>query len=1419
MEGDTTKKQSCRICGGTDFFKDAGFYYCETCQTQNEDVREEVLDMRVDTSTRLRRVTVKKSKVKRHGEDLGWTTWELYNFVLIGLTDELIELGASSNVKLTVLQLWAAYLGKIEVAFTSMTKKDVPKLSRKYNKKDAEIIYGKVQMQKKTSRRSRSVNSSNTSVVSGYQSDGTSSRMFHKSKKLMVKAEYDRYLQSQASSENDAVSTFSQSGYSTRSEIGGSLEKEEKIYFNKSAKQETRKIKELSKKLLALKRDKFEETYVTSQYRGGPQVITVMKLWAIVYLALRIHDEPIHLGDMLRYAREGYMSYYRLDHLLPPEVKLSQKDVNFLSQNTEITHKGMRRIAANMATFIGIQKINSTNILSLISRYCQELALPRGILLYAERLIALSPPTMMFDSKKSYIPNYEARAMAYIIVVLKVLFGLDGVTERAISKTAEHINTLNFHFHMCKNFVQNIAATKLIVMSIERCHYQNNKCCRKKNGVSESFENVTCNNSEKKLICETDTNSPCIIVHGGIGHCKDFAVVEKITACKTAAFNGYKKLMSGGSSIEAVEAALWWLECDEFFNCGYGSVLNEIGQVEMDASIMDGDKFECGSVAAVSDIEHPISLAKYVLENLPNTIIVGESTKQLARCANINWLSKGNMIAPTAYLAYKLNETGNYVADLNIEDLEHVRTLQNSTGTVGCVAWNGHSIAAGTTTGGLNRKMVGRVGDSPLLGYGTYADKNIGCSLTGHGESIIKLGIARRIAEDINQGYDPRAALQKNFDYMLTKFAKNGGGIVLTKDGSWDVYFTFKRMPYAFVKNDMVTFGIDLNEQKTESYTDINNSKFCDCESAFVITFSMIFIFFLLSHTTTLYIAQNLLIFCFSLASKLGVLDKELFSFCEWQRYIECRKNIVANMHFPTKLKYNPNVPLKSHMYFKFLEYIQSKRDGEPEITNYKHLLPRDLANAMKQCIENLNQDNISSEEVRVFAPSLTPFHSYLQQILDDSTDQLPDILRTDFYVTKVGYMTNIRAFKQLAMQCNIDLDITDSSSHFIDKVVPYFEPSKLPNLSELQEDVEVHERSAKDENVKAIDNFVTYMDKNIPCYIRINNKKLQYFDDVQSLLEMTTNSTLNDDDDFVFKDVSPNGKLLISEENDSESEDDVTHLKDVFANKTSFINEDACKKYNVTLTNMEQESMHKPQKLETVESYMKRNMHRFRDSKGKFIKAAQAKKLNNISSPIKSKAVDELNIDELGSFIGLNFDIGTDMNMDILQEAYNIFALEDQQRLFNEEDYNNDPIPNLDDCFDLSDISILCEDSSVHELDINGKTSPLSDIVDLSEQTSNRMRFYRPFKDYWMYHCIFSRVKGKNFELFEKVLPRSFRWLLNECANILEMTMEDLYEEVCIIESFHSQILNSDNIHKDTQCHSTEFSSRFHRSLIISKW
>ncbi|KOC59243.1 L-asparaginase [Habropoda laboriosa] len=789
--------QKCRVCGNADFYKEAGYFFCITCQTQNEDIREEILELRVDNSTKLRKTKIKKLGSSKSGEELGWTSWELYNFVLIGLTNELIELGVPPDIKLTVLQLWTTYLGKVEVAFISTKKKYMPKLARRYKKRDAEIIYGKVQSQKRIRKRRRTGSSINTSLISGGPSEGSSKRELNRNKRLLASADYNKYLQSQGSFEGDGLSLFSQSVYSVQSSSVKSSDNEGRVKFSSHAKEEAKKINRLSKNVPRFERVKYKAKHITTQYKIGPHMITPMRLWAIIYLALRIRNHPIQLGDIIflfRYGKEGHLSYYKLDHLLPPEISISASERKFLTQNVEITHKGMRRIIASIAKLLGVWDIICPDFSSLVCRYCQELGLPRGIQMYAERLIALSPPKLTFDAKKSYIPNYEGRAIAFIIVVLKTLFALDDITECQISRIAEKINRFSF---FCKKM------------------YRENIKMLKKFGEGE---------------CKCyESNVPCIIVHGGAGNFSNSIVIEKMTACKKAAINGYKKLVNGETSVDAVEAALWWLECDEFFNCSYGSVLNEAGKVEMDASIMDGFTFKCGSVAAVSDIEHPITLAKYVLNNFPNSIFVGDGAKNLAKHANLNWISEGNMVAPIARLAFDPEEEGKSDAIVDNQSLLDIDTLTNNLGTVGCVAYDGYSIAAGTTTGGLNKKLVGRVGDSSILGCGTYATRNVGCSLTGHGESIIKLGLARAIVEDIEHNLSNEEALHKHFSHMLKEFEQNGGGIVLQSDGRWAAYFTSDKMPYAVIENDLITYGARLYEEKREMYNGDGIIGECKC--------------------------------------------------------------------------------------------------------------------------------------------------------------------------------------------------------------------------------------------------------------------------------------------------------------------------------------------------------------------------------------------------------------------------------------------------------------------------------------------------------------------------------------------------------------------------------------------------------------
>lgn len=125
---------------------------------------------------------------------------------------------------------------------------------------------------------------------------------------------------------------------------------------------------------------------------------------------------------------------------------------------------------------------------------------------------------------------------------------------------------------------------------------------------------------------------------------------------------------------------------------------------------------------------------------------------------------------------------------------------------------------------------MGSVGDSSILGCSIYANRNVGCSLTGHGESIAKFGLSRIITSDAEKGYSPGKALKRNLDYTLNRYNYIVGGIVFKKSGEWSVYFTSNRMPYAVIMNDCMTFGTSLDDEKVEKYTEYRKRFPCDCK-------------------------------------------------------------------------------------------------------------------------------------------------------------------------------------------------------------------------------------------------------------------------------------------------------------------------------------------------------------------------------------------------------------------------------------------------------------------------------------------------------------------------------------------------------------------------------------------------------------
>src|SRR5215217_4442470 len=225
-----------------------------------------------------------------------------------------------------------------------------------------------------------------------------------------------------------------------------------------------------------------------------------------------------------------------------------------------------------------------------------------------------------------------------------------------------------------------------------------------------------------------------IVVHGGAGgSISDPERAERMRAGAAAAVEaGHAVLASGGAALDAVEAAVVVLEDDPEFNAGRGAALTEYGRVELDASMMDGTNRAAGAVAAVRGVRNPIRAARAVLAEGRHLLLVGQPATDFAATAGLAFESETWFVTERERLA---------LARLKERDAAGAR------GTVGAVARDADGrLAAATSTGGVAGQRLGRVGDSPLIGAGTWADDaTVAVSCTGHGESIIRSALAHEV--------------------------------------------------------------------------------------------------------------------------------------------------------------------------------------------------------------------------------------------------------------------------------------------------------------------------------------------------------------------------------------------------------------------------------------------------------------------------------------------------------------------------------------------------------------------------------------------------------------------------------------------------------------------------------------------------
>uniref|UniRef100_A0A6M2DD32 Putative asparaginase n=1 Tax=Xenopsylla cheopis TaxID=163159 RepID=A0A6M2DD32_XENCH len=308
-------------------------------------------------------------------------------------------------------------------------------------------------------------------------------------------------------------------------------------------------------------------------------------------------------------------------------------------------------------------------------------------------------------------------------------------------------------------------------------------------------------------------DKPCIIVvHGGAGDIPDERVPAKLKGVKLAIRIGLDILKNGGTSIDATEAAIRSMEDDDNFNAGYGSVLTNEGNVEMSASIMHGDKLEAGAVGYLKNIAHPISLARKVMEKTPHVLICAGGATKIAEQEGFEILPEGALVSEKAKEALQ-----KFIDHGGIGQIE-IGHANKEGGTVGAVALDCYgNLTAATSTGGITGKYRGRVGDTPQLGSGTYADNKLGAvSTTGHGESILKVCLAHAILLRMHlcQGVSPDEAAKISVDSMQSRLNNTAGAIVLSPTGERGVYHNSKRMAWASCKlgDNFLEYGIEQGQ-------------------------------------------------------------------------------------------------------------------------------------------------------------------------------------------------------------------------------------------------------------------------------------------------------------------------------------------------------------------------------------------------------------------------------------------------------------------------------------------------------------------------------------------------------------------------------------------------------------------------------
>jgi beta-aspartyl-peptidase (threonine type) len=287
---------------------------------------------------------------------------------------------------------------------------------------------------------------------------------------------------------------------------------------------------------------------------------------------------------------------------------------------------------------------------------------------------------------------------------------------------------------------------------------------------------------------------PVLVVHGGAGEIPDELVQPYVDGVRAALDHGWAILDAGGSAIDATEAAIVSMEDSGTFDAGRGSVLNQDGRVQMDAMLMDGATLAAGGVGAVETIRNPIRIARAVMERSPHVYFVGDGAERFAIEQGFEPILNEALVSERERRRFEAIRDGAAAT----AGPAAVPGAHGGHDTVGAVALDRTGdLAAGTSTGGIRYKAVGRVGDSSIVGAGCYADnESAAVSCTGEGEAIMRLVLGKWAVDRVSEGVTPQAAADAAIAHLGGRLDGHGGLILLDRAGRIGLAFNTSRMAW-----------------------------------------------------------------------------------------------------------------------------------------------------------------------------------------------------------------------------------------------------------------------------------------------------------------------------------------------------------------------------------------------------------------------------------------------------------------------------------------------------------------------------------------------------------------------------------------------------------------------------------------------